>query len=100
MNSSPICAPRITVLGTVDAMPVRSREAAISALARQIATTIRWGECMDALAESGIDKVIELGPGNDLAKLIGAEHPHIAAHAVEDFGNYRALVDWLNRSSA
>lgn len=96
LSSSSITAPRITVLGAVDAMPVRSRDEAIDTLSRQIATAIRWDGCMDALEESGIDRVIELGPGNDLAKLVGAEHPQIAAHAVEDFGDYRALADWLD----
>jgi [acyl-carrier-protein] S-malonyltransferase len=96
LNASSIIAPLVPVLGAVDAMPVRSREAAINTLSRQIATMIRWDECMDALAESGIDKVIELGPGNDLAKLIIAEHPQITAHSVKDFGNYKALSDWIN----
>jgi len=95
LNASAIAASKITVLGAVDAMPVRSREDAINALSRQIATTIRWDGCMEALAESGIEKVIELGPGNDLAKLLGAEHPQIAARAVDDFGDYRALQDWV-----
>ena len=95
LAASAIAAPRVTVLGAVDAMPVRSREAVIDVLSRQIATTIRWDGCMEALAESGIDKVVELGPGNDLAKLIASEHPQMAAHAVEDFGDYRALEDWL-----
>ena len=93
--ASTIVAPGITVLGAVDAMPVRSRDAAIDALSRQISTTIRWDGCIEALAESGIDKAVELGPGNDLAKLIAAEHPQIEAHAVADFGDYRALADWL-----
>lgn len=98
LNASTMAAPQIPVLCAVDAMPVRSREAAISALSRQISTTIRWDSCMDALTESGIDKVIELGPGNDLAKLLGSEHTQLVAHAVEDFGNYRALSDWLNNA--
>jgi [acyl-carrier-protein] S-malonyltransferase len=85
----------VTVLGAVDAAPVRSREQAIDALSRQMSTTIRWDGCMDALAEFGIDAVIELGPGNDLARLLEAEHPQIAARAVSDFRDYRALADWL-----
>lgn len=93
--ASPIAPPRVTVLRAVDAAPVRSRDHAIDALSRQIATTIRWDRCMDALAEFGIDAVIELGPGNDLARLVEAEHPQIAARAVDDFGDYRALADWL-----
>jgi len=95
LHASAIAAPRVTVLGAVDAAPVRSREQAIDALSRQMATTIRWDGCMDALAEFGIDAVIELGPGNDLARLVEAEHPHIAARAVSDFRDYRALADWL-----
>lgn len=93
--ASSIAPPRVTVLRAVDAAPVRSRDQAIDALSRQIATTIRWDRCMDALAEFGIDAVIELGPGNDLARLVEAEQPQIAARAVDDFGNYRALADWL-----
>jgi len=95
LHASAIAAPRVTVLAAVDAAPVRSREQAIAALSRQIATTIRWDGCMDALAEFGIDAVIELGPGNDLARLVEAEHPQIAARAVSDFRDYRALSDWL-----
>lgn len=64
-------------------------------LSRQMHTTIRWDACMDALAEFGVDTVIELGPGHDLAKLIEAEHPQIRARAVDDFADYRKLTDWL-----
>lgn len=95
LAASAIIAPGITVLGAVDAMPVRSRDAAIDALSRQISTTIRWDGSMEALAESGVDKAIEIGPGNDLAKLLCAEYPQITARAVDDFGDYRALEDWL-----
>lgn len=42
---------------------------------------------MDALAEFGVDTVIELGAGHDLAKLIEAEHPQIKARAVYDFAD-------------
>jgi [acyl-carrier-protein] S-malonyltransferase len=96
LAASPIIAPQIPLLSSVNAMPVRSRDEAINALSLQIANTIRWDECMEAMAESGIDKAIELGPGNDLAKLITAENTQIVAHAVEDFGDYKALGDWLN----
>jgi [acyl-carrier-protein] S-malonyltransferase len=92
---SSIAAPQMPVLSGVDAAPVRTREQAISALSRQMATTISWDGCMATLAESGIDKAIELGPGNDLARLLEVEHPRIAARAVNDFGDYRALAEWL-----
>lgn len=99
LSASAIAPPRVTVLGSVDAAPVRSRDQAIAALSRQIATTIRWDRCMDALAEFGIDAAIELGPGNDLARLVEAEQPQIRTRAVGDFGDYRALADWLGYSN-
>jgi [acyl-carrier-protein] S-malonyltransferase len=95
LRASTISSPRIPVLRAVDAAPVRTREQAIDALSRQIDTTIRWDRCMEALAEFGIEAVIELGPGSDLAKLVEAEHPQIAARSVDDFCDYRALADWL-----
>jgi [acyl-carrier-protein] S-malonyltransferase len=95
LKASSLGVPRIPVLGGVDAAPVRTREQLIDALSKQMATTINWGACMETLAESGIDRVVELGPGNDLAKLLEAENPHIAARAVSDFRDYRALADWL-----
>jgi [acyl-carrier-protein] S-malonyltransferase len=95
LHASSIAAPRVTVLGSVDAMPVRSRDDAINALSRQMSTTIRWDRCMDALVEFGVDTAIELGPGNDLAKLIEVVHPQIKARALNDFGSYHALADWI-----
>lgn len=95
LHASSIAAPRVTVLGSVDATPVRSRDDAINALSRQMSTTIRWDRCMDALVEFGVDTAIELGPGNDLAKLIEVVHPQIKARALNEFGSYHALADWI-----
>jgi len=97
LSQSAITAPQLAVLSGVDASPVRSREQAINALSRQMDNTISWDGCMQTLAESGIDKAVELGPGNDLARLLEAEHPQIAARAVSDFRNYHALADWMSR---
>lgn len=96
LNASSLRAPTIPVLGGVDAAPVRTRELAIKALSQQMAVTIRWDSCMETLVESGIDRVVELGPGNDLARLFEAEYPHIGARAVSDFRDCRALAEWLD----
>ena len=96
LRASSISSPQVPVLRSVDATPVRTHDQAIDALSRQIATTIRWDWCLDALTEFGIEAAIELGPGNDLARLVEAEHPQIAARSIDDFGDYRALADWLH----
>jgi [acyl-carrier-protein] S-malonyltransferase len=95
LSQSSITAPQIAVLSGVDAAPVRSREQAINALSRQMDNTISWDGCMQTLAESGIDKAVELGPGNDLSRLLETGHENIPARAVADFMDYRALAVWL-----
>lgn len=95
LNTSALAAPQIPVLGGVEAVPVRTRDQAVNALSRQMASTIDWSGCMETLVESGIERVIELGPGNDLAKLFETEYPRIAARSVAEFKDYRAVSDWF-----
>ncbi|MBK4735627.1 acyltransferase domain-containing protein [Noviherbaspirillum pedocola] len=88
---------RFPVLAGIDASPVASADAARAALARQLAETIRWVDCMDALAESGIAAAIELGPGAGLARMFAARHPEIACRSIADFRTLDGLLSWLER---
>lgn len=99
LADSGLTAPSIPVLAGVDATRVHTRSQALDALSRQISTTLRWDRCMTALDEAGINTVIELGPGNDLAKLIEAEHPRISARSVDEFRDWRAVENWLESRS-
>jgi [acyl-carrier-protein] S-malonyltransferase len=85
------------VLAGIDASPVASADAARAALARQLAATIRWVDCMDALAESGIAAAIELGPSAGLARMFAARHPQIACRSLADFRTLNGLLSWLER---
>lgn len=95
LGGSGLTDPSVPVLAGVDATRVRTRGQAVDALSRQISTTLRWDRCMTALEEAGINTVIELGPGNDLAKLIEAEHPRISARSVDEFRDWHAVGEWL-----
>jgi len=95
LDDSGLTAPSIPVLAGVDATRVHTRSQALVALSRQISTTVRWDRCMTALEEAGINTVIELGPGNDLAKLIEADHPRISARSVDEFRDWHAVREWL-----
>jgi len=95
LNDSALASPSVPVLAGVDGTRVFTGSQAVEALSSQIATTVRWDRCMRALEEAGIDTVIELGPGNDLAKLIEANHPRISARSVDEFHDWRAVSKWL-----
>jgi [acyl-carrier-protein] S-malonyltransferase len=95
LEESGLVSPPIPVLAGVDATRVRTRSQALSALSRQISTTLHWDRCMTALEEAGVDTVIELGPGNDLAKLVEADHPRISARSIDEFRDWHAVKDWI-----
>jgi len=99
LGNSGLTDPLIPVLSGVDATRVRTRSQALGALSSQISRTIRWDRCMTALDEAGINTVIELGPGSDLAKLIEAEHPRISARSVDEFRDWHAVGNWLESRS-
>ena len=88
---------QVTVLGGIDAAPVRDKDAAVSHLSRQLAETILWTECMDACAERGITAAMELGPGSALSKMLSARHPGIECRSVADFRTLDGIRNWLAR---
>lgn len=95
LEESRLLAPDVPVLAGINGICVRTGEQIVETLSRQIDSTIRWDRCMNTLAESGITTVLELGPGNDLANLIGLEYPNISARSISDFRDWRSAVEWL-----
>ncbi|WP_326535751.1 ACP S-malonyltransferase [Pseudorhodoferax sp.] len=76
---------------------VASAEQARTALAAQIATTVRWDECMDNLQARGVDRVLEIGAGQALARLWSQRHPGVPARAADEFRSAQAIAAWLTR---
>ena len=67
-----------------------------AALATQIAQTVRWDECMDNLAARGVRCVLEVGPGQALARIWNQRYPDIPARACDDFRSAAAVVAWVS----
>jgi malonyl CoA-acyl carrier protein transacylase len=60
----------VPVVTNVDARPETRGGALRDALARQVDAPVRWVESVRALAAGGVDRGIEIGPGNVLAGLV------------------------------
>jgi len=58
------------VVTNVDAAPETSDEKLRDALVRQIDSPVRWVETVQRLAREGVDRALEIGPGNVLAGLV------------------------------
>jgi [acyl-carrier-protein] S-malonyltransferase len=87
--------PSLPLLAGVSGSPVHDGTQAAELLARQTASTIRWTDCLDAIAEARIDVALELGPGNALARMLRERHPHIACRSVADFRSVKGIVAWV-----
>jgi [acyl-carrier-protein] S-malonyltransferase len=83
------------VLSAIDATAARTVHPALSALARQIATPLDWAACLQAVREMQPDAVLEIGPGNALARLFGELTPDIPVRATDDFRSEDGIVRWL-----
>jgi [acyl-carrier-protein] S-malonyltransferase len=54
----------------VDALPVRDGAKLRDSLVRQIDSPVKWVESVRRLATDGVDRALEIGPGNVLAGLL------------------------------
>jgi [acyl-carrier-protein] S-malonyltransferase len=88
-------APSLPLLAGVSASTVHDAAQAAGLLAQQTASTIRWTDCLDAIAEARIDVALELGPGNALSRMLRERHPHIACRSVADFRSVKGIVAWV-----
>jgi [acyl-carrier-protein] S-malonyltransferase len=62
--------PSVDVVCNVDARIIRSAEAIIDALSRQLTNPVLWSDSMRALVDSWDGRIMEAGPGRILAGLM------------------------------
>lgn len=72
-----IALPRIPVYHNSTALPAADVDALKTNLTTQVAGSVRWEECVRAMAALGADTMIEFGPGNVLTKLCSRTIPEI-----------------------
>jgi [acyl-carrier-protein] S-malonyltransferase len=87
--------PGVPVLAGIDGSVLRQRDDAVAFLPRQLAQALHWDWCQESLGSLGVDVALELGPGNDLARLLDGGEGAVAARAVDEFGSIAALGEWL-----
>jgi len=61
--------PAFPVVSNVTAEPVRDGETARELLVKQLTSPVRWSASIAAMTDGGVDRFLELGPGNVLAGL-------------------------------
>jgi [acyl-carrier-protein] S-malonyltransferase len=70
LDSTTIADPRLPVVRNVDAGVTRSAADVAPFLLRQVASPVRWTDCMRRLASEGATSFVEVGPGRVLTALV------------------------------
>jgi [acyl-carrier-protein] S-malonyltransferase len=95
IESTPIQAPAMPVIGNVQAQPLLTVEAIRADLASQLTASVRWTESMRYLAGQGIAQVVEIGSGDVLTNLMKRIERSVDRLAV---GDPAGIERWRARS--
>lgn len=90
----PLQRPRVPLLSNARGR-VRDAAQARDALSAQIAQTVRWDECLEGVMAQRVDAVLEIGPGQALARMWQQRWPEIPARSVDEFRSVGAVAKWL-----
>mgnify|MGYP000299424513 CR=1 FL=1 len=77
-------------------MSFSSKDAA-TALSAQISSMLHWDDALETVVEMQPDVVLEIGPGNALAKMLSDFAPSIPVRSVCDFKSAQGVLTWLGR---
>ncbi|MDR6870238.1 [acyl-carrier-protein] S-malonyltransferase [Bosea sp. BE125] len=85
-------APVVPVMANVGAAPLSDPAAIRASLVAQVTGTVRWRECVLAMADAGVTEFVEAGSGKVLAgliKRIAAGTATISVGTADDIANYK-----------
>jgi [acyl-carrier-protein] S-malonyltransferase len=87
-----ISLPRCPVIHNVDAAVSSSTSELKQKLLKQLASPVRWVDCVQSLAALGVTRVFECGPGNVLSGLIKRIDRNIECTAVGNLAGIQSVL--------
>ena len=99
LETVPFARPQSALVLNATGASTRDPQTLRQALATQVDHVVQWAACMDALAEQGVDCVIEVGAGTTLSKMWNQRYPEIPARSLEEFRDMAGVVRWLQRNA-
>jgi [acyl-carrier-protein] S-malonyltransferase len=87
--------PAFPVICNLEAQPVAGAEEIRRTLECQVTGSVRWAQSMEYLLEQGHDCFVELGPGGQLAGMLGRIRKGVEVHSVSDPASLEKAVTAL-----
>lgn len=84
------------LISGVDGAPVLHLDDGLQKLALQIRQTVDWAACMESCRAARPQRMLELGPGDALARMAGDAMPDIAVRSVTAFRSLDGIRHWLS----
>ena len=84
LEAAPVSDPRMPIVRNVDAGVTRKADDVRPFLLRQVASPVRWTECVQRLAAEGATAFVEVGPGRVLSGLLRRIVNGARGHSIED----------------
>ena len=84
LEGVPVSAPRVPVVRNVDAGLTTTADEVKPYLVRQVASPVRWTDCVKRLSREGAVTFVEVGSGRVLGGLLKRTLDGAVAHSVED----------------
>ncbi len=82
----------VSLVSNVDASPIGTAHAVRNALIRQVTSPVRWVESVQKMISMGVQRFVEVGPGNVLTGLIKRIDSNVELINVSDAGSVEAFV--------
>jgi [acyl-carrier-protein] S-malonyltransferase len=90
--------PRFIVVPNVSGRATTHPVVLRDQLSRQMPSPVRWDQTMRSMADLGVDRLLELGPGDVLTKLARRALPLAGAHAVGSPDGASAALEEIRRA--
>jgi [acyl-carrier-protein] S-malonyltransferase len=84
LEKVPVADPTFPIVRNVDAGITREAGDVVPFLLRQVASPVRWTDCVQRLAAEGATAFVEIGPGRVLTGLVRRILDGARGHSVED----------------
>lgn len=95
LDKIPVATPTFPVVRNVDAGLTTTAEEVKPFLVQQVASPVRWTECVERLRREGATTFIEVGPGRVLSGLLKRTIPGVRGLAVQDPASLEQAVQAL-----
>jgi len=99
LNTIKFKDPEVPIVNNADAVVLTTAERIKASLIKQLNSPLLWEDSVRNIVETGVDTIIEVGPGKVLTGLIKRIEPSVRLFNVEDTGSMKKTLEDLSANS-